>query len=187
MQILKKKPSKLVIAITIYLIALLVLFCYVQIGKATPLLKVTVEKSDSGSTWIDLFGKPEHYRIYASGLKKKIEPYEEVEGVSYWSSFENSDSPIELMNDYSDPAEAAMIVNYMRNALDLVDFNRRSEISSCEIYICEKRYFFTISYHPLFGRGYNITIYEYYPEKNKLKKITTFRNRYINHLQLIKP
>ncbi len=186
MQILRKKPSKLAIAIAIYLIALLVLFCYVQIGRTTPLLNVTVQ-GGSGETWINFFGKPEHYRIYASGLKKKIESYEEVEVVSYRGVFENLDSPIELTHNYSDPAEAAIIVNYMRNALDLVDFNRRSEISSCEIYICDKRYFFTISYHPLIGSGNNITIYEYYPEKNKLKKITTFRNKPINHLQLIKP
>ncbi len=185
MQILKKKPSKLVIAIAIYLIALLVLFCYVQIGKATPLLNVTIQ---GGPGSILFPSKPKYYRIYASGLKKKIEPYEEVEGVSYRSVFDNSKSPIELLDtENTDPAEAAMIVNYMRNGLDLVNFNRRSDISSCNIYICDKRYFFVIKFSPPHRPGYKSVIYEYYPVKNKLKKITTFRNRYINHLQLIKP
>lgn len=139
-----------------------------RIATRKPILKV-IAMSPGG--WITSW-KEHYYIVYDNGDYKEIGEFAVSEVKTYnLYSYYGSDS-----TDY--PECAKDIIEYAES-LDNSNINN--------LYVTEGRYFFDVHDSRAIKSKYDSTVFEYFPEKNSVKRVVRFKDYYTKHVEIYKP
>ncbi len=183
MRLFKRKYLKSLTTIIILGTVLVALVGCFDMGKPAPLLDVTLQ----GNSTLIFAPEPEYYRIFENGQKQKIKQYDQKAGVYYRLELDSMAGTFIVTDGVStEIVEQGDIINTAKAVLNLFGFAENSSIKGCKIYLFDDRCFVVVFDSPETDDSNTSTIYEYFPEDDKVEKIITFVDELVNDLQLVR-
>ena len=174
--------TAIAIAIVISVSTLIALF--LNKGDSEPLLDVTL-RTDG----VLIFGgESQYYRVFENGRHKRIAEYRNSESLSYRVASDNQTGGTVLIDNVTNQKiDTGNITQYVEYAIESIAGNGSPDARIYKFYICGgNRYFFNVFDSPETSSGYSDTIYEFIPDGNQIKKLTAFKNKRIESLQIAK-
>lgn len=142
------------------LISVILGFCYTN----KPIYNVTAEIS-SGWIWDK---KEVYYTIYKHGECKKTNEYQK------------SNTAIYNLKDI----ENGSVHDYPKCAEEIITWIDDENLSADKLFVTNDNYLFTVENSS--QSLYNVTLYKYFPDSSKVKKIAEFTESNISHVQVIR-
>lgn len=136
------------------------------------LLRIVIEYSDLGP----LDGGKDYFNVYSNGKYEKIDEFKLSDDIESYS-FDEIQSKYKNNEDLSE-------INLPPYALEILKASE--EIGNnfvTQEYIIDNNYYFAIADTRTIQNKYTSVLYQYFPEKDKYKKIVGFEKGYIKHIE----